>query len=56
MGESDETVKKSVKTLTISYDKGKAIFHEVETELYKGKTGFDSTKSIRVIKNGEYNL
>jgi hypothetical protein len=56
VGESDETVKKSVKTLTISYDKGKAIFQEVETELYKGKTGFDSIKSIRVIKNGEYNL
>jgi hypothetical protein len=56
VGESDETVRKSIKTLTISYDKGKAIFQEVETELYKGKTGFDSIKSIRVIKNGEYNL
>ncbi|BDB98463.1 hypothetical protein [Saccharolobus caldissimus] len=54
--ETDETVKKIARNLTINYEANKVFYIETEIELFKGKSGLDAIKSISIVKKEEYNL
>ncbi|MBB5255243.1 hypothetical protein [Sulfurisphaera ohwakuensis] len=51
LDETDQTVRKRATMLLLDYEKHRVVVEESEMELWKGKTGFESIKSISIIKS-----
>ncbi|BFI76756.1 hypothetical protein [Sulfurisphaera ohwakuensis] len=51
LDETDQTLRKRATMLLLDYEKQRVVVEESEMELWKGKTGFESIKSINIIKS-----